>query len=137
MMMIITARGLGIVEAADNFAQHHADAAGADHAEHRGRAHVGFEAVERERDPQRQHLRDDAVDDLLQRCAPVARMPSTGRGSIASTASENSLARMPVVWTNRASTPAKGPRPTATTNSMAKTISLMARQASISRRTGW
>ncbi len=33
--------------------------------------------------------------------------------------------------------PAKGPRPTATTKSMAKTSSLMARQASISRRTGW
>lgn len=31
----------------------------------------------------------------------------------------------------------KEPRPTATTNSMAKTISLMARQASIRRRTGW
>ena len=37
---------------------------------------------------------------------------------------------------NSAITPANGPRPTATTNSSAKTISLMARQASISRRTG-
>ena len=33
-------------------------------------------------------------------------------------------------------TPAKGPRPTATTNISANTISLMARQASISRRVG-
>ena len=56
--------------------------------------------------------------------------------TIASTASENSLARMPVVCTQSASTPANGPRPTATTNSNANTISLMARQASIKRRTG-
>ena len=33
-------------------------------------------------------------------------------------------------------TPANGPRPTATTNISANTISLMARQASIRRRTG-
>ena len=39
--------------------------------------------------------------------------------------------------THKAKTPAKGPRPTATTKSMANTISLMARQASSSRRTGW
>ena len=64
-------------------------------------------------------------------------MPSTGRGSMASTASENSLASVPVVCTARASTPANGPRPTATMNSIANTISLMARQASIRRRTGW
>ena len=63
-------------------------------------------------------------------------MPSTGRGSIASTASENSFASTPVVCTNSAITPAKGPRPTATTNSTAKTSSLIARKASISRRTG-
>jgi hypothetical protein len=63
-------------------------------------------------------------------------MPSTGRGSTASTASANSLARMPVVWTQSAGTPAKGPRPTATTNNMAKTISLIDRQISIRRRTG-
>ena len=56
---------------------------------------------------------------------------------MASTASENSLASMPVVWIHSASTPANGPRPTATTNSMANTISLMARDASIRRRTGW
>src|SRR3546814_9646277 len=43
-------------------------------------------------------------------------MPSTGCGSIASTASENSLARMPVVCTNSAMAPANGPRPTTTTN---------------------
>jgi hypothetical protein len=35
-----------------------------------------------------------------------------------------------------AMTPANGPRPTATTNISANTISLMARQASIKRRTG-
>ena len=64
-------------------------------------------------------------------------MPSTGRGSIASTASEKSLARMPVVWMKSAITPANGPSPTATTKSTAKTSSLMARKASISRRTGW
>lgn len=64
-------------------------------------------------------------------------MPSTGRGSIASTASENSLARVPVVCTASARTPAKGPSPTATMNSIANTISLIARQASISRRAGW
>jgi hypothetical protein len=69
--------------------------------------------------------------------APVARMPSTGCGSMDSTASAKSLARMPVVCTHNASTPAKGPRPTATTNSIANTISLIARQASISLRTGW
>ena len=63
-------------------------------------------------------------------------MPSTGRGSTASTASENSLAMMPMLCTASASTPASGPSPTATTNSSANTISLMARQASISRRTG-
>jgi hypothetical protein len=56
---------------------------------------------------------------------------------MASTASANSLASTPVVWIHSASTPAKGPRPTATMNSMANTISLMARQASIRRRTGW
>src|SRR3546814_6060709 len=65
---------------------------------------------------------------------PVARTPSTGPGSIASTASANSLASTPVVPTNKAITPANGPRPTATTNSMAKTISLMERKASITRR---
>ena len=43
---------------------------------------------------------------------------------------------MPVLWMKSAMTPAKGPRPTATTKSSAKTISLMARDASISRRTG-
>eukprot|EP01139_Manchomonas_bermudensis_P016542 Amastigsp_a513194_7.p3 type:complete len:104 gc:universal Amastigsp_a513194_7:592-281(-) len=64
-------------------------------------------------------------------------MPSTGCGSIDSTASEKSLARMPVVWIHSASTPANGPRPTATMNNMANTISLIARAASISRRTGW
>src|SRR5690606_6320906 len=69
--------------------------------------------------------------------APVARTPSTGPGSIASTASANSLANTPVVPRNSASVPAKGPRPTATTNNIAKTISLMERNASISRRTGW
>ena len=56
---------------------------------------------------------------------------------MASTASENSLASTPVVCTHSASTPAKGPRPTATMNSIANTISLMARQASIRRRIGW
>src|ERR1700761_871917 len=70
-------------------------------------------------------------------CAPVARMPSTGRGSMASTASENSLASTPVVCTHSASTPENGPRPTAETNSSAKTISLIARKASSMRRTGW
>ena len=64
-------------------------------------------------------------------------MPSTGCGSIASTASENSLAKMPVVCTKIASTPANGPRPTATTNNIANTISLIARDASMRRRTGW
>ena len=55
---------------------------------------------------------------------------------MASTASENSLATMPMLCTASASTPASGPSPTATTNSSANTISLMARQASIRRRTG-
>ena len=41
------------------------------------------------------------------------------------------------MWIHRASTPAKGPSPTATMNSIANTISLMARQASMTRRTGW
>ncbi len=35
------------------------------------------------------------------RLEPVARMPSTGRGSAASTASENSFAMMPVLWMNK------------------------------------
>ena len=69
--------------------------------------------------------------------APVARTPSTGPGSMASTASANSLARTPVVLIHNASTPAKGPRPTATTNNMANTISLIERKASITRRSGW
>src|SRR5450830_2054664 len=64
-------------------------------------------------------------------------MPSTGCGSIASTASENNFDKVPVVATNKASTPANGPSPTATTNSIANTISLIARAASIKRRTGW
>ena len=42
-----------------------------------------------------------------------------------------------MVWTQSASTPANGPSPTATTNSIANTTSLIARAASISRRTGW
>ena len=69
--------------------------------------------------------------------APVARTPSTGPGSMASTASANSLARTPVVLIHKARTPAKGPRPTATTNNMANTISLIERKASITRRSGW
>ena len=69
--------------------------------------------------------------------APVARTPSTGRGSMVSTASANSLASTPVVCTHSASTPANGPSPTATMNSIANTISLIARAASISRRIGW
>lgn len=56
---------------------------------------------------------------------------------MASTASAKSLASTPVVCTQSASTPANGPRPTATTNSIANTISLMARQLSINRRIGW
>ena len=40
--------------------------------------------------------------------APVERMPSTGWGSIASTASAKSLASTPVVCTHSASTPANG-----------------------------
>ncbi|MNL69538.1 hypothetical protein D3C87_1944100 [compost metagenome] len=56
---------------------------------------------------------------------------------MASTASANSLASTPVVWIQIASTPANGPSPTATMNSIAKTISLMARQASMMRRAGW
>src|SRR5690606_7641999 len=48
--------------------------------------------------------------------APVARIPSTGPGSIDSTASANNLANTPVVPTNSAKVPAKGPKPTATTN---------------------
>ena len=69
--------------------------------------------------------------------APVARMPSTGCGSMASTASAKSLARVPVVCMKRARTPAKGPSPTALMNSMAKMISLIERQASMARRIGW
>src|SRR3546814_20652560 len=67
--------------------------------------------------------------------APVARTPSTGPGSIASPASANSLASTPVVPMNSAITPANGPRPTATTNSMANTISLMERKAYMTRPT--
>src|SRR5258708_26398801 len=63
-------------------------------------------------------------------------MPSTGRGSIDSTASENNFANTPRLCTASAMTPANGPRPTATTNIRANTISLMARHASINRRTG-
>ncbi len=43
---------------------------------------------------------------------------------------------MPMLCTASASTPASGPRPTATTNSRANTISLIARNESIMRRTG-
>ena len=55
---------------------------------------------------------------------------------MASTASAKSLASTPVVCTHSASTPANGPSPTATMNSIAKTISLIARHASITRRIG-
>src|SRR3546814_6071355 len=55
-----------LLEGAEAFVKGEADAAGADDAEHRGRAHQGLEAIEREAAPQRQHLRDDAVDHLLQ-----------------------------------------------------------------------
>jgi hypothetical protein len=55
---------------------------------------------------------------------------------MASTASEKSFAKTPRLWTASAITPANGPSPTATTNISANTISLMARQASIRRRTG-
>ena len=58
--------GLGVVEAADALVERLADAAGADDAERGGRAHIGLQPVERERAPQRHHLRDDAEDHLLQ-----------------------------------------------------------------------
>ena len=53
------------------------------------------------------------------RVAPTARTPSTGFGSIVSTASENSFAITPAEPKPTASTPANGLRPTATTNSSA------------------
>ena len=55
---------------------------------------------------------------------------------MASTASEKSFASVPVVWMVSASTPASGPSPTAATKINANTSSLIARKASISRRTG-
>jgi len=55
---------------------------------------------------------------------------------MASTASANNLARTPVVLIHSASTPANGPSPTATTNSIANTISLIERKASMQRRSG-
>ncbi|MNC45423.1 hypothetical protein D3C75_943850 [compost metagenome] len=42
-----------------------------------------------------------------------------------------------MVLIHSASTPANGPSPTATTNNIAKTISLIERNASITRRNGW
>jgi len=44
----------------------HANSARADDAEHGRGADARFEAVERERDPERHHPRDDAVHDLLE-----------------------------------------------------------------------
>src|SRR5262249_33047623 len=55
-----------ILKAANAFVERLADAAGTDYAEGRGRAHIGFQPVERERAPERYDLRYDAEDDLLQ-----------------------------------------------------------------------
>jgi hypothetical protein len=59
-------RGGAVVVGAHALVEEEADAAGPHHAHHRGRAHVALEAVEGVADPHRQHLGDDAVDDLLQ-----------------------------------------------------------------------
>lgn len=68
--------------------------------------------------------------------APVARTPSTGPLSMDSTASENSLASTPPVFSASAMTPAKGPRPTATMNRVPTTRSGIERSRFISRRIG-
>ena len=59
-----------ILEAPDHLVEHYADAAGAHHSDHRGRADVGFEAVQREAEPKGQHLRNHAVGDLDQLVRP-------------------------------------------------------------------
>src|SRR5262245_29897197 len=63
-------RRLGILKAANALVERLADAAGTNDPESRGRAHVGFQPVERERTPQRHDLRYDAEDDLLQAACP-------------------------------------------------------------------
>ena len=80
---------------------------------------------------------EDAAGPARTTLSPVARIPSTGRGSMPSTASLNSLPSTPVVCTKSASVPANGPSPTATMKMKANTISLIARSASRPRRTGW
>src|SRR6516164_8413293 len=56
--------GLRVLKAADHLVEHHADPARADHSDHRSGPDVRFESVEDERQPERQYLRDDAVDHL-------------------------------------------------------------------------
>src|SRR5699024_12031081 len=100
----------------------------------------GFEAIEGVGDQQWHHLWQHAVEDLFE-------LVGTGGANAFHRAGFNRFHRFGKQLgehaggvdkqRQHASTPANGPRPTATTNSMAKTISLMARQASIRRRTGW
>jgi hypothetical protein len=59
--------GFGVLKAPNDFPEDHTHAAGAHHAHHGSRADVGFKAVQRVGNPQRQHLRDDAVDDFFER----------------------------------------------------------------------
>src|SRR5262249_50984129 len=93
------------------------DAARAHEAQHGRGPHVRFEAVEDVkrgrtcwRIPNRR---------TWSRVAPVARIASTGPGSISSIVSEQSFARDVVVYVTTASMPGKGPSPTAATMSSA------------------
>ena len=128
-------RHVGIVELADRLDQVLADAAGADEAHDRGAAHVDLEAQQRVGGEIRQHLRQRRRSgSSATRFAPVAVAPSTGFMSMFSTTSANSLPSAPMVWMASASTPGIGPRPNATTNSSANTISGTVRQNSRKRR---
>jgi len=60
-------------------------------------------------DPQRQYLRNDAVEDLLYRIRPGRAHALHGTRIDRLTASAKSFASTPVVWHPERMTPAKGP----------------------------
>src|SRR5262249_24227752 len=100
------------------------------------RADVGFESVKRQRAPQRQDLRHDAEHHFLH-AARAGRADAFDRSWIDGLDRfGKQLREHPEIVNENGHDAGEGARPTATTNISAKTISLMARQASIRRRTG-
>ena len=80
------------------------------------------EAVEAVGDPQRYDLGSTPKTISAIGWAPVARMPSTGTGSMVLDSLGEELDGMPVGAPSAPARRAKGPKPTATTKSSAKTI---------------